>query len=56
MLENRKISIKENGLFKIDNIENPNNFILDGCYCGIIHITTLADGTVCVCKEKNTCW
>lgn len=41
----------EKGLFTIDNIDNPDNLIIDGCHCGISHITTLADGTVYACRR-----
>ena len=41
----------EKGLFKVDDIDNPDNLIIDGCHCGISHITTLADGTVYACRR-----
>lgn len=41
----------EKGLFNIDNIENPNDLILDGCRCGISHMTVLSDGTVYACRR-----
>ncbi len=41
----------ENGLFNIDNVENPKDLILDGCRCGISHMTVLSDGTVYACRR-----
>ena len=41
----------EKGLFTIDDIDNPDNLIIDGCHCGISHITTLSDGTVYACRR-----
>lgn len=41
----------ENGLFNIDGINNPKNMILDGCRCGISHMTVLSDGTVYSCRR-----
>lgn len=41
----------EKGLFSIDNIDNPEDLIIDGCHCGISHITTLSDGTVYACRR-----
>lgn len=40
-----------NGLFNIDNVENPKDLILDGCRCGISHMTVLSDGTVYACRR-----
>lgn len=44
----------EKGLFNPNEIHNPDNLIIDGCHCGISHITTLADGTVYACRRSNT--
>lgn len=41
----------EKGLFTIDDVENPDDLIIDGCHCGISHITTLSDGTVYACRR-----
>ncbi len=41
----------EKGLFSIDGIDNPDDLIIDGCHCGISHITTLSDGTVYACRR-----
>ena len=49
-----KLYLYEKGLFNPDEIDNPNNLILDGCHCGITHITTLADGTVYACRRSET--
>lgn len=46
-----KLFLYEKGLFSIDDIENPDELILDGCHCGISHVTTLADGTVYACRR-----
>lgn len=49
-----KLYLYEKGLFDPNDVENPNNLILDGCHCGITHITTLADGTVYACRRSET--
>ena len=49
-----KLYLYENGLFDPNEIENPEDLILDGCHCGISHITTLADGTVYACRRSET--
>ena len=49
-----KLYLYEKGLFDPKNIDNPNDLILDGCHCGISHITTLADGTVFACRRSET--
>lgn len=49
-----KLYLYENRLFNPKNISNPDNLILDGCHCGISHITTLADGTVYACRRSKT--
>lgn len=49
-----KLYLYEKGLFNPDEIDNPNDLILDGCHCGITHITTLADGTVYACRRSET--
>lgn len=46
-----KLYLYEKGLFNPTDVENPNDLILDGCHCGITHITTLADGTVYACRR-----
>lgn len=42
--------LHENGMFNI-NVNNPKDLILDGCKCGISHLTVLADGTVYACRR-----
>ena len=49
-----RLYLYEKGLFNPNEIENPNDLILDGCHCGITHITTLADGTVYACRRSET--
>ena len=49
-----KLYLYEKGLFNIDNIDNPDNLILDGCHCGISHMTVLADGQVYACRRSET--
>lgn len=49
-----KLYLYENGLFNIDNVDNPDDLIIDGCHCGIAHITALADGTVYACRRSET--
>lgn len=49
-----KLYLFEKGLFDIADIENPENLILDGCHCGISHMTVLADGTVYACRRSET--
>lgn len=44
----------EKGYLNLDNIKNENNLILDGCHCGISHITVLADGTVYACRRCDS--
>lgn len=46
-----KLFLYERGLFDSTVAENCRNIILDGCHCGITHITTLADGTVYACRR-----
>lgn len=41
----------ESNLLNLDTIDNPNDLILDGCRCGISHMTILADGTVYACRR-----
>lgn len=47
-----KLYLYEKGMFNPDEVDNPNDLILDGC--GITHITTLADGTVYACRRSET--
>jgi len=49
-----KLYLYEKGLFEVASIENPENLIIDGCHCGITHITVLADGTVYACRRCNS--
>lgn len=49
-----KLYLYEEGIFKIDSIKNDDKIILDGCQCGISHMTVLADGTVYACRRSNT--
>lgn len=46
-----KLFLYEKGLFKIDD---SSNLIMDGCHCGISHITILADGTVYACRRCDS--
>ena len=43
-----KLFLYEKGLFKI---EDDSELIMDGCHCGISHITVLANGTVYACRR-----
>lgn len=49
-----KLFLYEKGLFKIDGIDNSKDLILDGCHCGISHMTVLADGSVYACRRSET--
>lgn len=49
-----KLFLYEKGYFDISNISNPENLILDGCHCGISHMTLLTDGTVYACRRSYT--
>lgn len=49
-----KLYLTEEGIYKYNTIENTDNFILDGCQCGIAHMTVLADGTVYACRRSCT--
>lgn len=49
-----KLYLYEKGLFNPEEVNNPDNLVLDGCHCGITHITTLADGTVYACRRSET--
>lgn len=49
-----KLYLYEKGLFKIDSIENPEDLIIDGCHCGISHLTVLSDGKVYACRRSET--
>ena len=49
-----KLYLYEKGLFNPKDFNNPNDLILDGCHCGITHITTLADGTVYACRRCDS--
>lgn len=49
-----KLFLSEKGIFDIKSIKNPKNLILDGCHCGISHLTILADGTVYACRRSET--
>jgi radical SAM/SPASM domain protein of ACGX system len=46
-----KLFLYEKGLFDIDYTENV---ILDGCHCGITHMTVLPDGKVYACRRSDT--
>ena len=41
----------EKGLFEI---EENNDIILDGCHCGISHLTCLSDGTIYACRSMES--
>lgn len=43
-----KLFLYEKSLFKI---ENDSDLIMEGCHCGISHITILADGLVYACRR-----
>lgn len=49
-----KLYLYEKGIFKINDIENRDGIIIDGCQCGISHMTVLADGTVYACRRSKT--
>jgi len=49
-----KLYLYERGLFDIVSIENADNLIIDGCHCGITHVTVLTDGTVYACRRCNS--
>lgn len=49
-----KLYLYERGILKIGDIENKNEMIIDGCQCGISHMTVLADGTVYACRRSET--
>lgn len=49
-----KLYLYEKGLLNINEIQNEDEIILDGCHCGISHMTVLADGTVYACRRSNT--
>lgn len=49
-----KLYLYEKGLFKIDDMENTDDLILDGCHCGISHITVLSTGMVYACRRSET--
>ncbi|MBR3162695.1 MAG: radical SAM/SPASM domain protein, ACGX system [Clostridia bacterium] len=49
-----KLFLYEKGLFDISCVENSENLILDGCHCGICHMTLLTDGTVYACRRSKT--
>ena len=49
-----KLFLYERKLFTPNNIDNPNNLVLDGCHCGINHMTVLSDGTVYACRRSYT--
>lgn len=49
-----KLFLYEKGIFKIDEVENPDDLILDGCHCGISHITVLSNGLVYACRRSET--
>ena len=49
-----KLYLYEKGLFNPNEVDNPNDLILDGCHCGISHITVLADGVVYACRRSET--
>lgn len=46
-----KLFLYEKKMIDIDDIQNPNNLIMDGCHCGISHLTILADGTIYACRR-----
>ncbi len=45
-----KLFLLEKGIFNPEKT----NYIVDGCHCGISHITTLADGKVYACRRSET--
>lgn len=49
-----KLYLYEKGLFTIDDIKNTDDLILDGCHCGISHITVLSNGEVYACRRSET--
>ena len=49
-----KLYLYEKGLFDPKEFDNPNNLILDGCHCGIAHMTVLSDGNVFACRRCDS--
>ena len=51
-----KLYLYEKGLFSIEESskQNENDLILDGCHCGISHITVLSDGQIYACRRSET--
>ena len=49
-----KLYLYEKGLFNPNDFKNPENLILDGCHCGISHMTITANGTVYACRRSET--
>lgn len=49
-----KLFLYEKGMFDPSCIDNPDDLILDGCHCGILHMTLLTDGTVYACRRSET--
>lgn len=49
-----KLFLYEKGLFNPNEYINEDDLILDGCHCGISHMTVLSDGTVYACRRSET--
>mgnify|MGYP004520950481 CR=1 FL=1 len=49
-----KLYLYEKGIFNPCKLHNPDNLILDGCHCGISHLTCLSNGTVYACRRSET--
>lgn len=44
----------EKGILDISNIEGAEDVILDGCHCGISHMTLLPDGKIYACRRCDS--
>jgi len=49
-----KLFLYEKGIFQLNQIVNEKDLILDGCHCGISHITVLSDGQIYACRRSET--
>ncbi len=49
-----QLFLYEKGLFNPRATYNPNDLIIDGCHCGINHLTVLPDGVVYACRRSET--
>lgn len=49
-----KLYLYEKGIFDPTQINNPDDFVLDGCHCAISHLTCLSNGMVYACRRSET--